>query len=95
MEWLKHLVIRNNGECIVVNGQYQGLCYERNPNGTLASEAHYINSVLRGNYYHWYNNGNIMGITEYISGKMYRRKVGYYSHCELSKWRYVQTKTQI
>lgn len=54
MEWLNYLVIQNNGDGILVNGNLQGSHYKWYENGRLKSISFYVDGILDGIQRAWY-----------------------------------------
>jgi antitoxin component YwqK of YwqJK toxin-antitoxin module len=80
MEWLKHLVIRNNGEGILVNNWKQGSHYEKYPGDHLEYEENYDCGQCHGIQRSWYWNKQIQYEWNYIHGQQHGIQQWWYSN---------------
>jgi antitoxin component YwqK of YwqJK toxin-antitoxin module len=74
MEWLKHLAVYNDGECILVNGKHQGYQYIRHADGKLRNSYHYVDGIQHGVQYVWYEDGTLYYEGNYNHGKRNGRR---------------------
>ena len=59
MEWLKHLVVKRDGECILVNGWKVGTRYGKYSNGQLRYARSYDHDQQHGIQRRWCENGQL------------------------------------
>jgi antitoxin component YwqK of YwqJK toxin-antitoxin module len=71
MEWLKHLVVRNDGKGILVNDQKQGTRYIKGHDEIQLCEYNFVNHKFHGTQREWYCNGQKSLEYNYINGEQH------------------------
>jgi antitoxin component YwqK of YwqJK toxin-antitoxin module len=71
MEWLKYLIVQNNGCCILVNNWKQGKEYKKLTLSVLDYEYNYVNDKLHGTQTDWHELGCRSQELNYLNGKLH------------------------